>query len=608
MDNELNAYKRLANKFQIVSKTDKNGIITYVNENFCKISGYSKNELLGKPHNIVRHPNMPKSVFKRMWETIQNREDWSGIIKNLSKNGETYYVKTMITPILDENNEIMEYLAIREDVTKLIKAEQKAQKNAKAKSIFLANMSHEIRTPLNAIIGFTKLLQKKELSSEVKHIIDILDASADSLLEIVNEILDFSKIEVEGLLLKPHKFNPQKSFTNLCNLFEAKAKEKNIDYRYFINLCNCIYADEYRLKQVISNLISNAIKFTPDSGKVEVEIRYKKIDDNNKHIKLFVSVRDSGIGIEPEKQKEILKPFSQADENISKNFGGTGLGLTIANKIIQAMGGELQIESEPNKGSRFFFEIETEICDEVIEKDNIEYESIYNEGKILLVEDNELNQELMKRILESKGNIKVTIADNGKIALDYFKNSRFNLVLMDIHMPEMMGDEAVKHMLEYEKKYSLKHTPIIALTANAMPGDKEKYLKMGFDGYIAKPIKEKELNYILNKYLNYKFDIDKVAENLKMDKETLKAIISIFFKNINKDIEYLENAIKEKDFIKIRNISHKIAGSSVSIRFYNVYEKAKEIEIAAIEKKDVDYEKLLNELKELIENRRRFID
>ncbi|MEA2050731.1 MAG: histidine kinase dimerization/phospho-acceptor domain-containing protein, partial [Campylobacterota bacterium] len=269
---ERSLYVQYQNAFDysaIVSKTDRYGIITYVNDAFCKISGYRKDELIGQPHNIVRHPDMPKSDFENMWRTVKAKMFFRySNMKNKAKDGSTYYVDTVIVPILDENRNIYEYIAIRYDTTALHKSLLEERKAKQSQQTFLANMSHEIRTPLNGVLGFTKLLKQSDLKDEQKEFVDIVDSSANSLLHTINEILDISKLQDGNMDIELIDFDPYMEFTSIKKLFKAKADEKNINL--VCKVCESAKLDEnknitltgdiLRLKQVLSNLLSNAIK------------------------------------------------------------------------------------------------------------------------------------------------------------------------------------------------------------------------------------------------------------------------------------------------------------------------------------------------------------
>ena len=589
-------YKVMIDKFLIVSKTDIYGNITYVNDKFVKISGYLREELLGSPHNIVRHPDMPSYIFKNMWKTIKSGKIWQGVIKNRKKNGEVYFVKTMIAPLFNSKNQIREFIALRIDITDLIKAKEKAQKAKKEKEIFLANMSHEIRTPLTGIIGFIEVLKKKPLSKDIKDIVEIIDDSAETLLSIVNDVLDLSKIESEGVSIYKTYFNPIYSFKNTIELFRAKAEEKNLKYTYSINLPNCIISDEHRLKQVLSNLIGNAIKFTPEKGEVFVEIRSEKIDDTN--IKIYFSIKDSGIGIPKDKLKKLFKPFFQVD-GTEKQFGGTGLGLYISYQIVKKLGGELKVESKENKGSKFYFSIKSKQCDFIKEEKNT---NISIEGKILIAEDNIVNQQLLKALLHTKGDVELKIVNNGLEAVNEFKKNKYDIIFMDLFMPVMDGIEATKKILKYEKEKKLPHTPIIALTANVLNVDEDDLLK-GFDGYISKPIRNKDLDKILTQYLDIKEKniLEKMAKDMELEEEVIKQLLKLYFESIYDDIDELKKFIETGDFKEIRIKSHQIAGSSGAVNFMDIYKLAKEIEYSAKNNKKANYLELLNKLLDKLE-------
>jgi len=357
-NNLLKEYKKAVDAGAIVSKTNLKGIITYVNDRFINISGFTREELLGSNHNIVTSPNTPKSVFKNLWKTIKAKDIWSGNIENKKKDGTSYFVTATIIPILDENQQIIEYIALRYDITEQIEAVTKAKKAENTKSLFLANMSHEIRTPLNAIIGFTKILKNSKLEKKEASYINIIDTSAENLLGIVNDILDISKIENGSLVCESIEFNPFKEFNSIIDLFVAKATEKNINLIYNIDtkILHKIIGDPLRIKQVLSNLISNAIKFSHENSDIVVDI--KLVQQEHKYCKIGFSVQDTGIGISKEKQETIFDDFTQADDSTSREYGGTGLGLSISNKIVKALGSSIQIESEANKGSRFYFTLE----------------------------------------------------------------------------------------------------------------------------------------------------------------------------------------------------------------------------------------------------------
>ena len=373
----------------------------------------------------------------------------------------------------------------------------------RTKSNFLSNMSHEIRTPLNAIIGFITLLKEDEISDRKLTYINTIENSSATLLNLIDDILDFSKIESSKLDIVPVTFNPYNEFHDLLNLFSANAKDKNIKLSIKVRnkLPKNIFSDNLRLRQIISNLLSNAIKFTNKNGSVTLKIGY-----NYKKNSLFVSIRDNGIGIPKDKHKDIFKVFSQSDNSITRRYGGTGLGLNISTKLVELLGGELKLKSSDGIGSIFYFKIAAPIVQEsknnesnIIKEEEIKEKKEFN-SKVLLVEDNEANQMFMQITLK-KYKLDVDLAINGVHAVEKFVDNEYDLILMDENMPEKNGIEATKDILNYEKENNLTHTPIVALTANALQGDKEKLIDAGMDDYLSKPLDRKELLIILNKYL-----------------------------------------------------------------------------------------------------------
>ena len=609
----LNQYKNAVDSSSIVSKTDKYGKITFVNDEFCRVSKYTKEELIGKNHNIIRHEDMPKEIFKDLWETIKSKQIWKGQIKNRAKDGTSYYVASTIAPILNLDDEIEEYLAIRLDVSEIVEGQLKAKRADEAKSTFLANMSHEIRTPLNAIIGFSELLDKSQnLDTQSKKQAQIINSSAVSLLTIINDILDVSKIDSGNFTLSIEESNIILISENVVELFSKRAMEKHLKLVFNLdpNVPICIETDGVRLKQVLSNLLSNAIKFTPKNGVVSLNISL--IENLNKKAKIRFEVEDTGIGIAKEKLLTIFDPFIQVDNKSNREYQGTGLGLSICSHIIKALNSNIFVQSIENQGTKFYFELEVKTCidnlcinknylhhlnfkiinknssifnhakqylelfgaieDETKPIDIIIYCSVDNfekelqeirknhidtallilheyendlknldlneneyalalpfygskindaieellnktdkrkivingikkfNGKVLVAEDNSANQELISYILEEMG-IEFTIKSNGLEILNEFKKESFDLILMDINMPVLDGVETFKQIRIYEKENNLEKTPIVALTANAIKGDKQRFLDIGMDNYLTKPINVKELKDIFDIYL-----------------------------------------------------------------------------------------------------------
>ena len=344
----LNEYRKAIDESAIVSKTDTNGTIIYANDNFCGISGYDREELIGVAHNITRHPDMPAAFFKELWDTIKAKQVFKGTIKNRRKNGEYYYVDTTILPIIDPVKEVTEYMSIGYDVTKLVDATQQAIDAGEAKDYFLSNMSHEIRTPLNAILGFVTLLLEEENAPKHKKYLDIIHKSGQSLLSIINDILDFSKLRSGEFTVDPKVFDPHEEIPQALELFASDANEKAITLFSFMDpaIPHELIADPLRIKQIVSNFLSNAIKFTPYKGRIDVEAKYEEGS-------LRIKVTDSGIGISEEDQQKIFQAFSQAHNGVARVSGGTGLGLSICQQLAEHMDGTIELKSALGRGSSF---------------------------------------------------------------------------------------------------------------------------------------------------------------------------------------------------------------------------------------------------------------
>ena len=370
------------------------------------------------------------------------------------------------------------------------------------KSMFLANMSHEIRTPLNAILGFVELLADDEVDEKKVDYLNTIQGSGKLLLNLINDILDFSKIESNKLDINTEVFVLSELYELIVSLYTPMASDKKIKFKLILEptLPKYFKSDFLRIKQVLINLLGNAIKFTPQNGEITFKIMFT---EDEKHIEF--SVDDTGIGIDPKHHKKVFELFSQAEETTTKKFGGTGLGLSISAKLVHLLDGEIGIQSELGKGSRFYFRLPISEIDEneIVHHEIIQTkQEVFNfNNHILLVEDNKTNQKFMSVILSKLG-LTFDIADDGLEAIDKFKTSRYDAILMDENMPNMNGTEATKRIIEYEKEKTIKHTPIIALTANAIEGDKDRFLKAGMDEYLSKPLNKKKLANVLGTFLN----------------------------------------------------------------------------------------------------------
>ncbi|MBV8817243.1 MAG: response regulator [Acidobacteriaceae bacterium] len=372
-----------------------------------------------------------------------------------------------------------------------------------AKSQFLANMSHEIRTPIHGILGLADLALQARTLPEAQDFIHSLQSSGDALLRIVNDILDFSKVEAGKLTLEQIPFSIRELVEGVRKLMYPQAHAKDLKLNCFVDedVIDSLEGDPARLRQILINLLGNAVKFTAE-GSIRLEVTQTSFDGAVNQAGLLFRVHDTGIGIAPEKQQVIFEAFGQADGSVTRHFGGTGLGLTICSRLVQLMGGRIWVESEPGHGSTFSF-----TC--VMREAQVQQKPAIAETKlvkvspmrVLLAEDNAINQRVAKALLSKHGH-EVTITANGIEALEAWEAADFDLVLLDNQMPEMGGLEAVRILRQREQRTLRKRTPVIALTASAMSGDRERFLASGMDGYIAKPFRAEELYEVLLQVTN----------------------------------------------------------------------------------------------------------
>lgn len=380
-----------------------------------------------------------------------------------------------------------------------------ANQATQAKSDFLARMSHEIRTPMNVIIGMAQIAMQNRPDDKQRNYLSRIRGAAEGLLVIINDILDFSKIEAGKMSLENRPFRLSGMLRSVWELLESKAKDKGLSLNFQVddNVPDFLNGDSLRISQICINLCTNALKFT-GQGKVELHVSLKEERENQ--VRLLFSVADTGIGMAPEQQKDIFEAFSQADGSTTRRFGGTGLGLAICRLLAELMNGEIWVESAIGQGSTFYFTVLVGKADEKDEIPEREGEELFipqdclNGITLLLVEDNVLNQEIAREFLQSMGIIP-SIASNGAEGLEMIKENNFDMVLMDIQMPVMSGLEAARRIRKFEQQGGIPPVPIIAMTANAMNGDREKSLEAGMNAHITKPIDIKELERTLLAWL-----------------------------------------------------------------------------------------------------------
>lgn len=500
-------------------------------------------------------------------------------------------------------------------ISELDIAEKKALIAAQTKENFLANMSHEIRTPLSGILGFTNLLQKRPLDETSAEFVSSIQRSGENLMTIINDILDLSKIEAGMMRITPGIFSINGLVNSVETFFTERAKEKGLTLSSTIDssIPDTLVGDATRLTQILVNLIGNAIKFT-QQGNITIEIYNKQ--QTEKEAVVGFRISDTGIGIDKEKLSEIFERFNQGEDSTTRNYGGTGLGLSIVKSLIVLQNGDIEVTSEQGKGTTFHFYIPYGIAEEqltIVPATDPYYfkDTSYTPLKVLVVDDNTINQSLMKHLL-SQWNIDFHVVSNGLEAVSYLSSNECDLILMDIQMPQMDGYAATQKIRE-ELKLNI---PIIAMTAHALPGEREKCLSRGMNEYIPKPVKEEELFTLISKLgLKENNRSEKKTEDTPSDYQYInltymntvsggdksfeKLVTQQFIENIPNHLQQLVTAYKKHDFAAMKLWSHDLK-SSISIMGLHplLKEKLDILETASAE--DPELQKILIEVQEVL--------
>lgn len=486
--------------------------IVYVNHALTRISGYEADELIGKTPRIFQGAGTNRQVLDDMKNTLLRGKSYKGEILNYTKDGIAYWLDISVTPVMDEDGKITHFAAIERDITSRKAFEKEMQVNREAAEVanrvkgdFLANMSHELRTPMNGIIGLSELMieatSQKEDASELA---EAINTSSRNLLILLNDILDLSKIEAGELTLENIAFNSRRSIRQTIELLKPMADKKAIYLECDIdeNVPARIMADPARLQQIMNNLISNAIKFT-DAGYVRLGVSTTK--DYVGDPQLSITVEDTGIGIPEDKRDLVFKKFMQADVSTARKYGGTGLGLAITKELVEMMGGTIRLESEVGAGTTFFIDIPIEIPEiQSISENNGKEEkslaSIDTSKRLLVVDDHPVNLLFMRKVLDKIGFKMVDQASSGVAALELVHENPYDLIFMDCQMPEMDGFESSERIRLMEGA-DIGTIPIIAVTADAMKGARERCIDAGMNDYISKPVDVEKLRDVLRKWL-----------------------------------------------------------------------------------------------------------
>lgn len=501
--------------------TDLEGNIEYVNAAFLRVTGYSWDEVIGQNPRILQSGETPPERYREMWASLSVGRPWRGEFINKRKDGSTYLEQASVVPIRQADGKISHYVAVKLDVTELRRnerelaayrtglerlvsertselavAKEAAEASNLAKSTFLANMSHEIRTPMNAILGLTYLLLQGDLPPEQADKVHKVAGAANHLLQIINDILDLSKIEAGKMQLEEVPFSPAEVVHSVANMIRDRAAGKglvlNVDAEA---LPWSLLGDEMRLRQVLLNFSSNALKFTEHGS---ITISGQVLAEEGNFVVCRFSVSDTGIGIAASQVERLFLPFEQLDNSTTRRYGGTGLGLVIARHLAYLMGGEVGVDSTPGVGSTFW--ITARLQRAVSEPRAVATDvgdSMRLVGRVLIAEDEPANREIGSVLLNSVG-IEVVAVDNGAAAVEEVKKGNVDLVLMDLQMPILDGLAATTRIRALPEGG---HVPIVALTANAFPSDRERCLRAGMDDFLAKPVDPDALYATLARYL-----------------------------------------------------------------------------------------------------------
>jgi hypothetical protein len=569
--------------------------IVYVNKSFSELTGYSYDEAVGRSPEFLLGLKTDRKTLERLQLAIQERRSISVEILNYGKEGHEYWLEVNLNPIFcPESRQCTYFLAAGRDITErknaesqLMKAIDKAESGTKAKSEFLANMSHELRTPMNGILGLAEILQEQELSTDVRECVDAIHSSGMNLLSIVNDILDLSKIEAQELEIEKYPFKARDVMKNIMDItaLSAQRKNLNLDIKMGVNVPDWLAGDGKRIQQIIFNLVGNAIKFT-EKGGVAVTIDWKTTNDQQTN--LMIQVQDTGIGIPDEFHQHLFNKFSQADTSISRKFGGTGLGLAITKYLVEMMGGTIGFTSKINHGTIFYLSIPIEIAPK---QDILQTEiKVNNENALtgidlqniraLIVEDHPINQMLAIKWLKKLGLKNIDSALNGFESITLLRNNTYDFILMDCQMPELDGYETTSLIRDMEKQLN-QRTPIIAMTANAMLGEREKCIQAGMDDYLSKPLNFAQFQSCIAQWIGAKpneeskpeehthtldssvpVDLTRLNEFTEGDKGTEEMVINLFLETAYEAFDRLKNAQIGNESEEWSKAAHSFKGAS----------------------------------------------
>lgn len=618
--------EQLAMLALVISKTknaiailEPRGTIMGVNEAFAQMTGYAPQEAVGKPWcDLLCGPSTEPAAVAACRRALAEGHELTHDVLLYRQDGGTYWVESDLIPVRHGDGRLTQWIVIDTDITKrreteeaLRAAKDTAEKNSRLKSEFLANMSHEIRTPMNAIIGMTDLALGTPLTDEQREYLNTVRSSSESLLNLLNDILDLSKIEAGKMEIEEVDFDLREVVQDAVRTLAVKAQQKGLTLSCHLadDVPPLVHSDPLKLRQILLNLVGNAIKFTQQGEVVvSVEVQWRGDEEYSLHF----AVRDTGIGIAEEKRDEIFQAFRQGDASTTRQFGGTGLGLAISSELVRMLQGRIWVDSTPGRGSTFHFTaqmrpgqaseeqaaavaVAAELAPPVVEQADWKSAPRVRPLQVVVADDHAANRQLVTSVLRSRGHHCTETAD-GQETLDALEQHPCDVLLIDVQMPVLDGFQTTAAIRRQEES-TRRHLPIIALTAHAMAGDREKCLAAGMDAYLAKPIRPKQLVELVESVVHLKppgdapqqtdenshtepqgFDLRFALESLDNDVELLASQMRFFLQDAPVLLSQLDHAIEHDEPYPLELAAHRLKGMLARYAFHEAAALALELE------------------------------